>query len=134
MAKPIQAINAYRPKIKKQDTARKDDIAGWLVERTLLTEGQARAALSDFARAARFYLLNRQDVEIEGLGRLILDIDLNGQLTLGLRVDKDYMEELDAAFDKSAETLDNAENVGKSSDDLYDTWDVEHPDDLIERG
>lgn len=133
MAKPIRAISEYRPRIKKRGTARKDDIAGWMAERTLLTEGQARAALSDFAKAAQFYLVNRQDVELEGLGRLILDIDLEGNLTLGLQIEHDFIENLDAAFDKNAEAIENAENVGKTSSDLYDLWDAEHPDDPVER-
>jgi hypothetical protein len=134
MAQPIVAVNAYRPRVKKRGTARKKEIAEWMADRTLLTEGQARAALSDVAEAALFYLLNRQDVEIEGLGRLIMDIDLNGQLTLGLRMETDFIEELNARFDKGAETLMNAEHVGKSSAELYDLWDEEHPDDPVERG
>lgn len=133
MAKPIQAISAYRPRVKKRGTARKDEIASWMADRTLLTEGQARAALSDVAEAALFYLLNRQDVEIEGLGRLILDMDLAGRLTLGLQIEQEFIQELNARFDKSAATLENAEHVGKTSEELYDLWDEEHPDDLVER-
>lgn len=133
MAKPIEAISAYRPRVKKRGTARKEQIAEWMADRTLLTEGQARAALSDVSEAALFYLLNRQDVEIEGLGRLIMDIDLDGQLTLGLKLETDFVKELNARFEKNAVTLLNAENVGKSSAELYDLWDAEHPDDPVER-
>ncbi len=133
MAKPIQAISEYRPRVKKRGTARKEEIATWMADRTLLTEGQARAALSDVAEAALFYLLNRQDVEIEGLGRLILDMDLEGNLSLGLQIENEFMAELNARFDKSAATLENAEHVGKTSAELYDLWDEEYPDDLVER-
>lgn len=69
------AVNAYRPRVKKRGTARKEGISEWMADRMLLTEGQVRAALSDVAEAALFYLLNRQDVEIEGLGRLVMEID-----------------------------------------------------------
>jgi hypothetical protein len=134
MAKPIEAISAYRPRVKKRGTARKEQIAEWMADRTLLTEGQARAALSDVSEAALFYLLNRQDVEIEGLGRLILDMDLEGNLSLGLQIDNEFMAELNARFDKSAATLENAENVGEPSAVLYDLWDEAHPDDPVERG
>jgi hypothetical protein len=133
MAKPIQAISEYRPRVKKRGTARKEEIATWMADRTLLTEGQASAALSDVSEAALFYLLNRQDVEIEGLGRLILDMDLEGNLSLGLQIDNEFMAELNARFDKSAATLENAEHVGKTSAELYDLWDEEYPDDLVER-
>jgi hypothetical protein len=134
MTKPIQAIGAYRPRIKKRGVARKDDMAKWMAERTLLTEGQARAALSDVAEAAMFYLLNRQDVELEKLGKLTMDIDISGNLTLGLTVEPDFLSRLNAAFEKNAAALENAEHIGKTSAEIYDLWDAEHPDDLVERG
>ncbi len=102
-------------------------------DRTLLTEGQARAVLSDLGKVAKFYLLNRQDVELEGLGKLVLDINLKGELSLSLQVDSGVMDRLNAEYEKSAETIKNVENVGKTSTELYDRWDAEHPDDLIER-
>jgi hypothetical protein len=134
MSKPIQAISAYRPRLKKRGVARKDDMAKWMAERTLLTEGQARAALSDVAKAAMFYLLNRQDVELEELGKLIMDIDLNGNLTLNLTVEPDFLNRLNAEFEKSAAAIENAEHIGKTSAEIYDLWDAEHPGDLVERG
>jgi hypothetical protein len=77
--------------------------------------------------------LNCQDVELEGLGKLILDINLEGKLTLNLQIESDFMNELDAEFDKNAEAIENVENIGKTSADLYDFWDAEHPTDLVER-
>ncbi len=134
MAQKLQAISAYRPRIKKRGVARKDDMSDWMAERTLLTEGQARAAMSDFAKAAKFYLLNRQDVELEGLGKLFLDIGLDGKLSLSLHVESGYMAGLESEFDKSAEAIENSANLGKTSEEVYDIWDENHPDDLVERG
>ena len=134
MAHKIQAINAYRPRIKKLGVAHEDDITAWMVDRTLMTEGQARAALSDLIEAIEFYLLNCQDVDIKGLGRLVLDIGLDGKLSLGLRVEQGYMAAFEARFDKSARTIENVENIGKIGDELCDAWDVEHPDDPVARG
>ncbi len=133
MAKKIQAISKYRPRLKKRGIARKGDISRWMSDRTLLTEGQASAVLSDLGTGSKFYLLNRQDVELEGLGKLVLDINLKGELSLGLQVDAGVMDRLNAEYEKSAETIENAENIGKTSDELYDLWDAEHPDDLVER-
>jgi len=134
MAKKIQAIAKYRPRLKKRGVARQDDISRWMANRTLLTEGQANAVLSDIGTVSKFYLLNRQDVELKGVGKLVLDINLKGELSLNLQVDSDVMDRLNAGYDKSAETIENAENVGKTSDELCDLWDAEYPDDLIERG
>jgi len=133
MALPIQAISKFRPRIKKRGLARKRDISRWMADRTLLTEGQARAVFSDFSEAAKFYLLNRQDVELEGLGRVILDINLAGELTLNIKFEADFMEQINADFDKGSEAIENADNIGLTSSQVYDLWDSAYPDNLVER-
>jgi len=134
MAHKIQAINAYRPRIKKRGVAHENDITAWMVDRTLMTQGQARAALSDLIDAFQFYLLNCQDVDIKGLGKLVLDIGLDGKLSLGLRVEQGYMASFEARFDKSARMIENVGNIGKTGDELCDAWDAEYPDDPVVRG
>jgi hypothetical protein len=133
VAKKIQAITKFRPRIKKGRLARKNEISRWLEDRTLLTEGQARAGVSDLAKAIKFYLLELRDVEIEGLGRLILEIGLDGEVRLSLRLEPDFITDLIPDLDISAETVENAENIGKTSEDLFDLWDAAYPDDPIER-
>ncbi len=133
MAKKIQAITTYRPRIKKNSIATHDNVADWFEERTLLTEGQARAVLRDLGKAAKAFLLNRQEVKIEGLGTLILDIGVDGTVRVNLKLTSDYLDSLDAEFDKSSTSITNAANIGMTNDELFDLWDAEHPDDLIER-
>ncbi len=134
MTKKIRAINAYRPRIKKNRAASKDDIVAWIDDRSLMSEGQVRASISDLLKAISFYLLHQQDVDVEGLGRLILDIGMDGTIRLSLKVDPRYVAWLDTYFDKSAETIENVTHIGKTSEDAYDWWDAEHPDDPVERG
>ena len=134
MATKIRAINAYRPRIKKHHAASNDNIVAWLDDRSLMSAGQIRASISDILRAASFYLLQQQDVDIEGFGRLMLDIGMDGKVRLSLKVDPRYAALLDARFKKSAETIENVEHIGKTSEDAYDWWDAQHPDDPVERG
>ncbi len=133
MANKIQAINAYRPRFKKGRKVDKDDIARWLEDRTLLTEGQARAGITDLSKATKFYLLEHRDVEIEGMGKLVLELGLDGEVRLSLRVEPDFMADLVADLKVNAETVENADNIGKTSEELFDMWDEDHPDDLIAR-
>ncbi len=134
MAHKIRAINAYRPRIKKRGVAHENDITTWIVDRTLMTQGQARASVSNVVEVIEFYLLNCQDVEIKGFGKLVLDIGLDGKLSIGLRVEQGYMASFEAKFDKSARAIENVENIGKTGDELCDAWDVDHPDDPVARG
>ena len=133
MANKLQAINKFRPRFKKGRKVDKDDIARWLADRTLLTEGQARAGITDLGQAAKFYLLEHRDVEIEGLGKLVLEIGLDGEVRLRLRVEPDFMADLVADLEIGSETVENADNIGKTSEEVFDMWDAEHPDDLIVR-
>ncbi len=99
-----------------------------------MTKGQSRASISDTVQAINFYFLQQQDVDIEGLGRMILDIGMDGKVRVSLKVDPRYAASLNARFEKSAETIENVEHIGKTSEDAYDWWDALHPDDPVERG
>ncbi len=134
MSKKIQAISAYRPRIKKNSTASEKMVAARMEDRSQMSIGQVRAVFSDFGDTAMFYLLNRQDVELGEMGKFIIDIGLDGTVSLGFKVNARYLHKLDALFKKNAETIENAEHIGKNGDQLCDVWDVEHPDDPIERG
>ncbi len=133
MASRIKAITTYRPRIKKNSLVGHDQVADWFEERSLLTEGQARAVLRDLGKAAKAFLLNRQDVKIEGLGMLILDIGVDGHLRVSLKLEPDYLDSLDSAFNKDSTTITNVGNIGMTNEEIFDRWDEEHPDDLVER-
>ena len=131
MASYIKAVNRYRPRIRKRGTATKEQMAEWIAERTLLTTGQAKAVLSDYAEGALFFFKNRQDVNLEGLGKFSVDIGIDGRLAINFRPNDDFLKRLNAEFDKSAESIEKAENVGKSRDEITALWNTEFPADPI---
>ena len=131
MASYIKAVNRYRPRIRKRGTATKEQMAEWIAERTLLTTGQAKAVLSDYAEGALFFFKNRQDVNLEGLGKFSVDIGIDGRLAINFRPNDDFLKRLNAEFDKSAESIEQAENVGKSRDEITALWNTEFPADPI---
>ena len=57
-------------------------------------------------------------------------IDLDGKLEVKVKVDKRILRSLNTEGAFRGQVI-NAENVGKSSDDLVTLWNEEHPDDLI---
>jgi nucleoid DNA-binding protein len=131
MASYIKAVSRYRPRIRKRGTATKEQMAEWIAERTLLTTGQAKAVLSDYAEGALFFFKNRQDVNLEGLGKLSVDIGVDGRLAINFRPNDDFVKRLNAEFDKSAESIEQAENVGKSRAEIVALWNAEFPADPI---
>jgi hypothetical protein len=130
MAKRIQAITSYRPRINLGDAARVERFMELITNRTTLSSGVVK---------------NVQEAEVETLIGLLLEgrpvhtgaaiytpsIDLDGDLEIKVRVDKRILSALNSpgAF---RGRITNAENIGKSSDDLVALWNEAHPDDLVE--
>lgn len=132
MAKPIQAVSAYRPRIKTRGRATIDEIADYMAKRSTLTAGQIKGVLSDYAEALMFFLLDCQVVEHESLGTFRVSISLDDQVSLKLSVVKEFARQLDAEFDRLAENIDHVESLGKTQADLIVRWNEEHPGDPIE--
>jgi hypothetical protein len=63
----------------------------------------------------------------------VLELGLDGEVRLSLRVEPDFMADLVADLKVDSETVENADNIGKTSEELFDIWDAAHPDDLIVR-
>jgi hypothetical protein len=130
MAKKIQAITAYRPRIDCGNVAREERFMELITNRTTLSAGVVK---------------NVQEAEVETLIGLLLDgrpvhtgtaiytpsIDLSGNLEIKVRVDKRILSTLNSpgAF---RGRIKNAENIGKSSDDLVALWNEAHPEDVVE--
>ena len=130
MTSRIRAINAYRPRIKQGKAASQDRYMELITQRTTLSSGVVK---------------NVQDSEIETLIGLLLDgrpvhtgtaiytlsIGLDGKYEVNVKADRriDRAVNQEGAFRGD---LINAENIGKTGDDLVAQWDVEHPDDPVE--
>lgn len=129
MASKIKAIQAYCPRIELGKAASPERFMELITQRTTLSPGVVK---------------NVQESEIETLIGLLLDgqpvhtgtaiytpsIDLNGDFEIKVKVDARILKALNAegAF---RGTLLNAENIGKSSDDLVALWNAEHPTDPV---
>jgi hypothetical protein len=130
MAKRIQAIAAFRPRVDLGDTASEARYMELTTQRTTLSSGVVK---------------NVQEAEVETLIGLLLDgrsvhtgiaiykpsIDLDGDIEVKVRVDKRILSALNAPGAFRGHII-KAENIGKSGDDLVAMWNEEHPDDPIE--
>jgi hypothetical protein len=130
MAKRIQAITAFRPRIDLGDVASEERYMELTTNRTTLSSGVVK---------------NVQEAEVETLIGLLLDgrpvhtgiaiympsMDLDGDIEVKVKVDKRILSALNAP-DAFRGHVINAENVGKSGDDLVVMWNEEHPDDPVE--
>jgi len=130
MASKIAAISTYRPKIALGKRVGTDDLVTFIARSTGLNESGVRQVLLELRDATLFYNLRGTPVYLEGLGTYTPKVGLDGTLGVGHRADNRLKNGLNTPG-KFSGTIQNRENIGKSSDDLAALWNEAHPDDLI---
>ena len=130
MASRIEAINAYRPKIKLGKRAEMDDLVDFIARSTGLNESGVRQVLLELRDTVLFFNLRGQPVKLEGLGIYTPSIQLDGNYKVGHRADMKLKKGFNAPGKFQGE-IQNRENIGKTSDELVAMWNEEHPDDPV---
>lgn len=130
MAKVVNAIQAYSPRILKGAIIEMDEVVSYIADRTGLNEGPVRLALMELRDAVAFYNLKGSPVKLEGLGVYSPVIDLNGVLKVSHRVDKRLKNLLNAPGEFKG-NIKNFKMIGKTLKQLVEIWNQNHPDDPI---
>lgn len=130
MAHHIKAINAFRPRLEygipvdKPELLRSSSRATGIVEGTLdLGIKELRDQIIEYCRAGR-------TVRVDGLGTWSPSIDLNGKFSIIYRPDPAFSYGLNLPGIYKGKII-NRENIGKSSRELVDLWNKEHPEDPV---
>ena len=130
MAKLIQAIREFGPRLTLARTAQTPEIAELIAARTSMNCGEVENALSEFKAALLFYAKQGSPVKLEGLGTFTPTIDLAGTLNVGFRLDAGIDSALNGAGMYKGEIV-NRENMGKSSNEIKAMWNQAHPNDPV---
>jgi len=130
MAKRIQAINAYRPRIVWGEPAGEERFMELITQRTTLSTGVVKNVQESRVETLIGLLLEGRRVRTGG-AIYSLSIGLDGKYSVKVKPDKRIMQaaNLNGAF---RGRVANAENIGKTSDDLVAMWNEEHPDNPVE--
>lgn len=130
MAKLIQAVGTYGPRVEVARTVQTRQIAEYIASRTSLNRGEIEGILRELNETIVFFTKQGDAVKLENVGTFTPTIDLGGVLDVGFRLDTGIDGALNAPGAFTGEVA-NRENVGKSSADLKQLWNTAHPDDLI---
>jgi len=125
MAKRIQAISAYLPRVKLGETAGTKELAELLAQRTGIKVSEVGMVLAELSEGIQFFARSGRSVKLEGIGTFQPTIDLGGDFDIGYRADR----ALDGGRFRGQVT--NREHVGLSGDELVARWNTDHPDDPI---
>ena len=129
MAKLIQAFTAYGPKIDLTEAAEPQRFMELITQRTTLSSGVVKNVQESEVETLTGLLKEGRPVHT-GVAIFRPSIDLEGNISVSVRVDKRILSALNApgAFTGN---IKNNENVGKTTREIAEMWNTAHPEDLI---
>ena len=130
MAHRIKAINAYRPRIEQGNTVQKPELIRAVSRATGIVEGSLDQNIKELRDQLIEFLRMGRAVKVEGLGTWTPTIALDGTLEIQYRPDSSigYGLNIPGVFNG---TIINRENIGKTSEELIQLWNEQHPEDPV---
>jgi nucleoid DNA-binding protein len=132
MAKEVQAVRAYTPRVKQGQLVEMSMLAQAIAARTSFNTGAILNMLYEFKEVLTEYALSGFPVRLEGLGIFSPTVNKDGEFDLNYRTDVYLKSELNKRRAFRGD-MKNRDMIGKSMDDMIERWNQEHPDDLIKR-
>jgi hypothetical protein len=130
MAKLIRAFAAYCPKIDLGEAAEPQRFMELITQRTTLSTGVVKNVQESEVETLIGLLKEGRPVHT-GVAIFRPSIDMEGKLSVNVRVDKRILSALNASGVFTG-NIRNGENIGKTSQEITALWNAEHPDDPIE--
>ena len=130
MASRIQAINAYRPRVKLGRTAGNEELVEFIARSTGLNESGVRQALLELRDAVISFNKQGRAVKLDGLGTYTPSVDLEGTIKVSHRADRALKNAVNAQGAFKGD-ISNRTNIGKTGDDLVAMWDTDNPGDVV---
>lgn len=131
MAKLVKAIRALVPRIDRSHTTKEIEILDFIRGRTGFNKSTIHGVLYEIQATLTTYLKTGQAVKLPGLGTYAPQINMDGKISIVYWPDRTILNRLN---DEDAFTGDivNREMIGKSTEDIIQRWNAEHPDDPVE--
>lgn len=131
MAKILQAVNAYGPKLDLNKTAQLKEVVNWMSSRTGINKSEVMMIMQEMQEAILFFNGSGTPIKLPGVGTFSPSINRHGEMKINFRADIDLKKGINDSDgyngrmkNKTAATLTNAE--------LKILWDADHPDDPLE--
>jgi len=129
MAKVIQAVAAYAPRINLMEAASTERFMASITQRTTLSAGVVKNVQESEVETLIGLLKEGRPVHT-GIAIFTPSIDLEGHFSVSVRVDKRITAALnnEGAFTGN---ITHRENIGKTSPEIAAIWNAEFPDNLV---
>jgi len=131
MAKKIQAIQQYGPRIDLAKAANEDEFLDLVTLNSGVNRGTVRH-VQDATLEALIFLLKQGRSVHTGAAVYKPVIKQDGRIVIYAYIVRQVEDQVNV-HDEFKGTILHPESIGASCEELYDRWDADHPDDLIER-
>jgi hypothetical protein len=132
MARLIQALREYGPKLELVPTAETEAVIEWIVENShVLRRSMVRMMLMEIVEAILYFHGQGIPVRLEGLGIFTPSIDRNGTIRHGYRADAALKKRSNAEGAYKGRII-NKECIGLDNAGYKALWDADHPGDPLE--
>ncbi len=130
MAKKIQAIRTYGPRLALGKAATEDEYLSLVTKNTGVTRGTVQHVETETAEALAYLLKAGRPVHT-ATAIYTPTIRQDGRIGVNVRIRKELINKLNASGEFKGKII-NAQNIGKTTDELVAMWNADHPDDPIE--
>ncbi len=131
MAKLIQAISAYGPRLDLNKTAQLVQVADYIASRTGVNKSEISMVLQELNEAIIFFSKLGTPVKLPDVGTFTPSVNREGKYNMGFRADTSLKNALNATNAYQGR-MKNKENIGKSNADFKALWDADHPTDPLD--
>jgi len=130
MAKFIQAIVAFGPKLEQGKRVEVEELADQLAQRSGLHAGQTLLALSELEATLIHFLRNGRSVRLNGIGIFTPTVGIDGTKRIRYRPGTLLRRGLDQGIYRG--TIRNPDASKLTPEDYKRKWDEAHPEDPLE--
>ena len=131
MARIMQAVRDYGPKVKLNPTAQLEQVADWMAMRTGLNKSEVMMVLQETNEAILYFNSQGTPVKLPGVGTFTPSVSREGTFKINLRADAGLKKRLNAP-DAYTGTLLNKNRIGLDNAGYKELWDADHPDDPLD--
>lgn len=131
MARLIQAVAKYGPKVERTRTAPPDHVAHYVARGTGLSPNQVALVLGELHEAILYFNSVGTPVKLEGIGTFGVSLARDGRRRITFSSAGPLRRGMNGEMARTIPVV-NAANIGLDNVGLKALWDADHPDDPLE--
>lgn len=129
MAKKMNAVQAYSPRLKLQKPVEINDISEFIAGRTGRVRSTIKEVLGEIHETLLFYLAMGKPVKLEEVGIFRPVIANDGSLRINFLPDQELIKKFNK---KGVDTeIKCKDMIGTTNEEKITRWNDEHPDDPV---